>query len=209
MIYNVNETFQSLKGEGLFTGVPMSFIRLAGCNLNCTFCDTKFATGIRLTKEEIYDRIKEYHTRRVVLTGGEPLYHDGIYELCDYLKDRKYKIHVETNGTFPPPFPFDWVTVSPKNSLLDFEIMEVANEVKYLCGSKGWQEIIFETFLKYKVYKKKHILLMPIAVGKNDEAFTRDEKAMIEDNVIKAMDFCMRFPQFRYCAQIHKYLNIR
>ena len=77
----INEIFYSLQGEGSLAGVPSIFIRLAGCPLRCTWCDTKYAwdssAGQEMSCEQILEAVADYPTRYVVLTGGEPMVHEG------------------------------------------------------------------------------------------------------------------------------------
>ena len=68
----INEIFYSLQGEGRFTGVPAVFVRLAGCNLRCPFCDTDFTSVTETSAADIVREVKRYPARHVVLTGGEP-----------------------------------------------------------------------------------------------------------------------------------------
>jgi organic radical activating enzyme len=113
------EIFASVQGEGLRQGEPTIFIRLAGCNLRCGFCDTKKAWrgGSEVTVEGIVDEVRrlerEYPTTWVCLTGGEPLAQD-VRPLVARLHDAGFRVQVETNGTFPPAPLADWHTVSPK-----------------------------------------------------------------------------------------------
>ena len=88
-MYNVVEKFVSINGESKFAGQLAVFIRFRGCNLNCVYCDTKWANTAdapaeQMTKEEIYDYIKSTGVRNVTLTGGEPLLQKGIQELLEY-----------------------------------------------------------------------------------------------------------------------------
>ena len=99
----VNEIFYSIQGEGKFTGTPMIFIRLSGCNLKCKFCDTKHQRFKRMTEERILYKVRDlnHNCRIVCITGGEPFKQD-IFFLTEMLKDAGYYIHIETNGTFFP-----------------------------------------------------------------------------------------------------------
>ena len=104
-MYNVVEKFVSINGESKFAGQLAVFIRFRGCNLNCVYCDTKWANTAdapaeQMTKEEIYDYIKSTGVRNVTLTGGEPLLQKCIQELLEYLaKDKDIRIEIETNGS--------------------------------------------------------------------------------------------------------------
>jgi len=98
----VYEIFPSIQGEGLHIGTPAVFIRLVGCNLNCIWCDTKYARtgGKEMTEEGILECLEELDEglRFVVITGGEPLIQD-IEKLVYMLASHAYTVHIETNGT--------------------------------------------------------------------------------------------------------------
>ena len=98
----VNEIFSSIEGEGIRAGELATFIRLAGCNLCCSYCDTKYALknedGNEMTIEEIINDIKRYKNRNVTLTGGEPLIHKDVDSLIGQLIENNYKVNIETNG---------------------------------------------------------------------------------------------------------------
>lgn len=95
---NVNEIFFSIEGEGKRTGELAAFVRLTGCNLRCSYCDTKYAfySGHEMTADKIGDAVKNY--RNVTLTGGEPLLQD-CHELLSLL--RSHEVNIETNGSIP------------------------------------------------------------------------------------------------------------
>ena len=100
------EIFHSLQGEGVRTGVPAVFLRLAGCNLHCSWCDTKHSwlPGLECGEDELAGRILAFGCRSLVVTGGEPLLQqDSLLRLLRLLPPRgKFFIEVETNGTLPP-----------------------------------------------------------------------------------------------------------
>lgn len=99
---NISEIFYSLQGETSFAGLPCIFIRLAECNLRCSYCDTKFAyeTNYTSTIEEIILKIQEFlPVKLVMITGGEPLLQENAYNLLDLLLENNYKILLETNGS--------------------------------------------------------------------------------------------------------------
>jgi 7-carboxy-7-deazaguanine synthase len=118
-ILRTAEIFASLQGEGLRQGEPTLFVRLAGCNLRCNFCDTKSAWtgGIFLSLDAILARLKrlrkKYPAGWVCLTGGEPL-RQNVAALVKALKKEGLKVQVETNGLFYQQLAVDWYTVSPK-----------------------------------------------------------------------------------------------
>ncbi len=131
------EIFSSIQGEGLRQGEPTIFVRLAGCNLRCSFCDTKEAWG-EGTERTVDDILGEILRLRddvpslwVAITGGEPLVQD-IAPLVSALHGEGFRIQLETNGTRPPMVEADWISVSPKPPDYDFhpEFVRVSREVK-------------------------------------------------------------------------------
>lgn len=116
MKYRLRSIFSSLQGEGRNTGRPATFIRFAGCNLNCPWCDTRKHTKEMLTLSDIVAKVKKLGNRMVVVTGGEPTIVIGLRELLDALKGEGYWLALETNGTrnIPEIGLFDYVAVSPK-----------------------------------------------------------------------------------------------
>jgi 7-carboxy-7-deazaguanine synthase len=99
----VSEIFHSLQGETSLTGVPFAFIRLTGCNLRCTYCDSAYAFkgGRKMRIPEILEAIRPYGVRHVLLTGGEPLLQRGVAELAQALIDARYEVSIETHGEVP------------------------------------------------------------------------------------------------------------
>ena len=97
----INEIFYSLQGEGKWAGRPNIFIRTSGCNLRCSYCDTKYAyeDGKEISINEILNKIKKYNCHYVCLTGGEPLLQEEILDLINSLLKKKYYVVVETNGS--------------------------------------------------------------------------------------------------------------
>lgn len=103
----VVEIFKSIEGEVCNSGQGRicTFIRLAGCNLSCTYCDTRYAldpdAGTEMSIEEIVAVVRMYNTRKVTITGGEPLLQSYFYSLCVALYDAARVVSVETNGSRP------------------------------------------------------------------------------------------------------------
>lgn len=96
----VNEIFYSLQGETSRVGLPTAFVRLTGCPLRCTYCDTTYAfqEGVTLALPEILDRVAQYHARYVTVTGGEPLAQKDCLALLRQLCDAGYSVSLETGG---------------------------------------------------------------------------------------------------------------
>ena len=105
--FKVVEKFVSVNGEGPSSGQLAVFIRFAGCNLNCSYCDTTWANEKNvpyelMSADDIYKYIKSTEVRNITLTGGEPLLQEGILELLELLsKDKELNIEIETNGSVP------------------------------------------------------------------------------------------------------------
>jgi 7-carboxy-7-deazaguanine synthase len=97
----INEIFYSIQGEGQHIGCPMTFIRVTGCNLRCSWCDTQYAysEGKELEIQEILDQVSKYPTNQVCLTGGEPLTQEDAPKLIRHLIELNYIVHLETNGS--------------------------------------------------------------------------------------------------------------
>jgi len=97
----VNEIFVSIQGESSFAGLPCLFIRLTGCNLRCSYCDTRYAyeEGKRMSIEDVLSTLPSAHRGLVEVTGGEPLLQDACPELVDNLLKRGHTVLVETNGS--------------------------------------------------------------------------------------------------------------
>lgn len=96
----VTEIFHSIQGESTWAGLPCTFIRLTGCPLRCTWCDTEYAFhgGEKMAMGDIVRRVEEIGTRVVEITGGEPLIHRGVFDLARILLDRGFTVLVETSG---------------------------------------------------------------------------------------------------------------
>ena len=158
-VYKVIEIFKSIDGEGKRAGEITTFIRLSGCNLKCSWCDTSYSQdgscGYIMTLEDILDKVNELNCRNITLTGGEPLIHDNIDELILRLLQEGFDINVETNGTIDiskyisePQFTERagnlWFTIDYKskssgmNSLMDirnFEYLREQDVLKFVVGS--------------------------------------------------------------------------
>ena len=97
----ITETFFSLQGESRFAGLPCAFVRLTGCNLRCTWCDTtySFHGGTDMSEDEVVAAVEAYGTKRVEITGGEPLLQKEVYPLMQRFLDKGYEVLLETSGS--------------------------------------------------------------------------------------------------------------
>jgi organic radical activating enzyme len=132
------EIFYSVQGEGTWTGTPAVFVRLAGCNLSCSFCDTDYALRFFASVEEVVARVRAEggDCPMVILTGGEPLAQTETPALIDALRADGRRVHIESNGTMPTELPDDvWLTVSPKERLTP-AMAGRANEAKLIVDGR-------------------------------------------------------------------------
>ena len=166
--FAVADIFFSIQGEGMNTGRAALFLRLAGCNLACPWCDTDYLIRERLSIQEIRNRLAELipdsypkGLRRrpfLVLTGGEPTIQD-IPELVDGLAD--YELALETNGLNSVPPGFSWVAVSPKRLGLSPSAMEMATEFKVVVDEKTDPMPLIAECLRSSADRKVPIWLQP------------------------------------------------
>ena len=176
----INEIFYSLQGEGFHTGTPAVFVRFSGCNLKCSFCDTRHEEGTLMSDEEILQAISAFPSNVVILTGGEPsLWIDQAF--IDLLHRAGKYICIETNGTNPLPEGIDWVTCSPKGAPLRVTHMD---EVKVVYTGQDLTE--------YVGLKATWHFLQPCSC--------RNTKEVVE--------YILHHPQWRLSLQTHKLINI-
>ena len=211
--FPIAETFRSPKGEGLYLGTLMHFIRFAGCSVgkiafekgNCATwdhrrfdCDTDFSRYRWMTPREIAAECAGVEP--VVLTGGEPLDHD-LSDLIPLLQRAGHRIHLETSGTRPLPrdYTIDWIACSPKAQIRD-EYWEAAHELKFLIDHNFDRQTEARLIQFIEEHQPKGLLyLQPVNYirGIND------------DNAQRALAIQKRYPRFRIALQAHKMLGVR
>jgi 7-carboxy-7-deazaguanine synthase len=210
MAYAIKEIFLTLQGEGAHCGRAAVFCRFAGCNLwsgreqdradaQCNFCDTDFVgtDGTRGGRYESADSLVDAiaaewgggrQHRFVVLTGGEPLLQvDGA--LLDALHANGFAIAIETNGTLDPPPGLDWICVSPKAGT-ELRIRS-GDELKLVFPQPDAPPELF-AHLQFARFS-----LQPM------------DGTEIAANTARAVEYCLRHPQWRLSLQTHKTLGIR
>lgn len=180
--FKVAEIFTSINGEGTKAGQTAVFVRFTGCNLNCSYCDTKWANEPNaeyklMTDREILSRIKETGIKNVTLTGGEPLLREGIHELLkEIAKDGFLQAEIETNGSIDlkpfcdienrPSFTMDYKLPSSgmeKHMCLEnFEILEKKDTVKFVSGSIEDLKKALEIIRKYDLSRRCHVYISPV-----------------------------------------------
>lgn len=192
MKYKVVEIFDSIDGEGIRTGQLVSFIRLAGCNLRCSYCDTLYAlfgedepcSYKELTLEEIEERVNSSF-RRITLTGGEPLITPGAPELIRYFTEKGYEVNIETNGAAP---------IQPVLDAVDSKGMFFT--IDYKLPSSGMEEkMLWENFLR----------LRPRDVVKFVAGSCADLEAMLR--VAEKLNAYYKTPPKMYIGTVYKALE--
>ena len=191
----VNEIFYSLQGEGFYVGVPSVFIRLSGCNLQCSFCDTTHQSFTDMSEREIADVVAQYPAQHVVITGGEPALQLTAL-LIELLHKLDKEVAVETNGTHILPENVDWITLSPKDA---FIASPAAKVVLKRCNE---MKVVFtgNELPNYDNIACDHYFLQPCDV---DDA--EQNKKIIEATIA----YCLQHPKWRLSLQTHKLLGIR
>lgn len=180
--FKVVEKFISINGEGRLCGQLSVFIRFAGCNLNCSYCDTTWAnekdvTYELMSAENIYKYIKCTEVKNITLTGGEPLLQEGILELLEVLsRDKELHVEIETNGSVlldkfsnienPPSFTMDYKLPSSdmedKMSLDNFKYLTNKDTVKFVSGSTEDLQKAKYIIDKYNLTDKTSVYISPV-----------------------------------------------
>ena len=193
----VMEAFYTLQGEGFHQGKAAYFIRLAGCDVGCVWCDVKEswdeAKYPLQSIEEIVKKAKENPARLAVITGGEPTLHN-LEVLTAELKNEGFSTNIETSGSSPLTGNWNWICLSPKKFKPPLpEILKKANELKIIVFNQSdfqWAE-------KYaaEVSSSCKLYLQP----------EWEKAATVTPSII---DYIKENPQWQLSLQIHKYINI-
>lgn len=171
----INEIFVSIQGESTYAGRPCIFIRTAGCNLRCSYCDTEYAfyDGKEMSSDEIFNIVKKSGLELVEITGGEPLLQKELPELLDRLLEGNYEVLIETSGSMDID-KIDSRAVRimdikcpssgevSKNNMSNLNKLKPSDEVKFVVGNTedyNWANEIIE---KYNLDKKVTVLFSPV-----------------------------------------------
>lgn len=180
--YQVVETFVSINGEGTRAGELAVFIRMKGCNLKCTYCDTMWANeadakAVPMTEEDIYQYVKKTGVRNVTITGGEPLRQNNMQVLlARLLKDEELRVEIETNGSIDltefakleprPSFTMDYKLgasgMEEKMCHSNFSLLNTKDTVKFVVGSRQDLERAAQIIEKYQLQRWVSIYLSPV-----------------------------------------------
>ena len=191
------ESYATIQGEGFHQGKAAYFIRLAGCDVGCVWCDVKESweadeQQIKSIKEIVAEASK-HQSRIAVITGGEPLMYD-LNALTKALHEAGFKTHLETSGAYPLTGKWDWICLSPKKFKKSLpEIFKHADELKIIVFNKSdfeWGELNVS-----KVKDGTKLYLQP--------EWSKSEKMLPQ-----ILQYIKQNPKWELSLQIHKYLNL-
>jgi organic radical activating enzyme len=193
----VMERFYTIQGEGRYSGRAAYFIRLAGCDVGCVWCDVKESWDAEihplLTIEEIVEEIKSTPTEFVVITGGEPAMYD-LTALVQKLHENNWEVAIETSGCYPLNGAIDWYCFSPKKFKAPCEeAYQKAAELKVVIFHKSDFE-----------WAEKHATLV------NDDCllYLQPEWSKQEQLLPRIIDYVKSNPKWKVSLQTHKFMNI-
>ena len=201
----INEIFKSIQGESSYVGLPCVFVRLTGCNLRCSYCDTEYAfyEGKEMTVSKTIAAVEEFNLQLVEITGGEPLLQAKSYDLMKRLLSLNYEVMLETGGSISiQDVPKEVVKIVDmkcpssgevkKNDLKNLFRLSQHDEVKFVIGNRKDYEWSLRVLKEYKLQEKAKILFSPIFEVLNLCSLA---KWILEDNL-----------SVRLQTQLHKHI---
>ncbi len=201
----INEIYPSIQGESSYAGLPCVFVRLTGCSLRCTYCDTEYAfyDGERRSVDDVLNQVSEYKIRLVEITGGEPLLQKGCATLAKGLLGLGKQVLVETSGAFPiDVLPEGAIRIMDlkcpssgecdKNDWDNIKRLKPFDEVKFVIGDREDYDWTRDVMQKYNLSKRCAVLISTV-FGKIDPAAVTEW--MLADNL-----------DARFQLQMHKYI---
>jgi 7-carboxy-7-deazaguanine synthase len=174
MALTVNEIFRSIQGESTWSGCLCTFVRLTGCNLRCSFCDTTYAyeQGEEMSVDEVLTRVRSYSTRLVEITGGEPLLQAETASLAQAFLSAGQKVLVETNGSLDiSVLPEGVVRVvdikCPGSGMADrmrwqnLELLRPGDEVKFVLSGRPDYDWAKAVSTRHRLFERVPVLFSP------------------------------------------------
>ncbi len=191
------EHFYTLQGEGFYTGHPAYFIRLAGCDVGCVWCDVKASWTVEekqlMLINDLVEEALKFPARLIVITGGEPLMYD-LNSLTEAFKAKGFQINIETSGAYPISGSLDWVCVSPK------KFKPVLKDV-----------LIHADELKCIIYNKRDFEFAELnseLVGSDCKLYLQVEWSKQQELLPLVIEYVKQHPAWKISIQTHKYLQI-
>jgi 7-carboxy-7-deazaguanine synthase len=214
----VHSIFATIQGEGPFAGRPATFIRLAGCNLQCPMCDTDYTSRRdKMRIQYIVEDCRNYGLPLIIITGGEP-FRQNLFKLIRNLLEEKFTVQVETNGTLPPPMQINWgintlsprpsafIVCAPKTGSIHKDIFNNSCAFKYVVRA---HECNPENGLPYRVldHPTRGIAMpcprVPVYISPADE----NDPVKNKQNLREAIQSCMT-QGYILSLQIHKIIKM-
>ena len=193
----VMEHFATLQGEGAWTGTASYFIRLAGCDVGCHWCDVKDSWEVHpdqyFSVEDLVIRVKKTAVKHVVITGGEPTIYN-LTSLVETLHEQELKVHIETAGVHPLQGDIDWVCFSPKKFMAPLPT--------YYHQSHELKVVIFNSH--DLAWAEEHAQQCADHV----QLFLQPEWSKREKMLPQILDYIQQHPHWRLSQQTHKYIGI-
>jgi 7-carboxy-7-deazaguanine synthase len=191
------ESFHTIQGEGAHSGKAAYFIRLAGCDVGCPWCDVKESWEMSahpiVAIDYIVESAKNSNSRIAVITGGEPLMYnlDGLTSL---LKNSAFKTHLETSGAYPLTGKWDWICLSPKKFKKPLQpSFDQANELKVIVYNKS--DFSWAEKMAGRVNDSCKLLLQP--------EWSKSDKMLPQ-----IIEYIKNNPRWEISLQLHKFMNI-
>jgi 7-carboxy-7-deazaguanine synthase len=191
------EHFFTIQGEGYYQGSAAYFIRLAGCDVGCVWCDVKESWDVNAHPLVEVNKIVSYAADAkspiAVITGGEPAMHD-LTDLTKQLHQSNIRTHIETSGVYKLTGEWDWVCFSPKKfKAPDPSVAQMANELKVIVYNKSDFE-----------WAEQHAA----AVGPDCQLFLQPEWSREKEMLPPIIEYVKNNPRWQISLQVHKYMNI-
>ncbi len=202
----INEIFYSLQGESKTVGLPTVFIRLTGCPLRCSYCDTEYAfkEGEWWSLDDIINELKKYNTHYITVTGGEPLAQKTSVELLKRLCELDYNVSLETSGALDIQAVdsrvmkvMDLKTPSSneqnKNNYTNLEFINKRDQLKFVIGNRQDYEWAVDVLKKYELSNKCEVLFSPVNLSSINNITKELAEWILEDQL-----------KVRFQIQLHK-----
>lgn len=171
----INELFFSLQGEGTESGLPTIFIRTAGCNLRCRWCDTPYARrgGLAMKPRDVLDAVSTFPCRRICLTGGEPLHQVESLDLLCLLKAGRFHVTLETNGSFDIAPALHLARISmdvkcPSSGMTphmhwpNLSLLRKSDQLKFVIADRGDYEFAREVVRRHRLHSSAQVIFQPL-----------------------------------------------
>ena len=171
----INEIFKSIQGESSYAGLPCIFVRLTGCNLRCTYCDTEYAfyEGKEMSVADVVKAVESCGISLVEITGGEPLLQKEVYPLMQALLDKKYTVMLETGGSLSlDEVPETVIKImdlkcpssgeEPRNHYANLGQLTFQDEVKFVIQTREDYDWCKKILIEYSIPEKTQVLFSPV-----------------------------------------------